>query len=107
MAPAAGSASTSTRWTRIPSSYIWALRSPRGLPGLVEASRRGAHLWLLFDLAISALAARRVLLAPLEELCASGLSVPARELYPEITPTGALGHAVRLPRAEALTPRRT
>src|SRR5262245_60700185 len=102
MARAAGSASTSTRWTRIPSSCIWALRSLRGLPGLVEASRRGAHLWFLFDVAISALAARRVLLAPLEELCASGLSVPARELYPDIAPAGALGHAVCLPRAVEL-----
>ncbi len=68
-----------------------------GLPGLVEASRRGGHLWLLLDAPISAALARRVLLHELDGLRASGLQLPACELYPDTETAGALGHAVRLP----------
>jgi hypothetical protein len=68
-----------------------------GLPGLVEASRRGGHLWLLLDAPVSAALARRVLLHELEGLRASGLKVPACELYPDTETVGALSHAVRLP----------
>jgi hypothetical protein len=68
-----------------------------GLPSLVEASRRGGHLWLLLDAPVSAVLARRVLLHELDGLRASGLHVPACELYPDTDAAGVLGHAVRLP----------
>jgi hypothetical protein len=68
-----------------------------GLPGLVEASRRGGHLWLLLDAPVSAALARRLLLHELDGLRASGLQAPACELYPDTDAAGALGHAVRLP----------
>ena len=68
-----------------------------GLPGLVEASRRGGHLWLFLDAPISAAIARRVILHELDDLRAAGLTMPSFELYPESAAPGALGHAVRLP----------
>jgi hypothetical protein len=68
-----------------------------GLPALVEASRRGGHLWLLFDAPVAAARARRVLLHELDGPRASGLQVPTCELYPDTDAAGALGHAVRLP----------
>jgi hypothetical protein len=68
-----------------------------GLPGLVEASRRGGHLWLLLDAPVAAALARRVLLHELEGLRTIGLQIPECELYPDLDAAGALGHAVRLP----------
>ena len=68
-----------------------------GLPGLVEASRRGGHLWLLLDAPVSAAIARRVLLHELDDLRVAGLHVPSFKLYPDTETVGALGHAVRLP----------
>jgi hypothetical protein len=71
----------------------------RGLPGLVEASRRGGHLWLLLDAPTAASAARHVLLETLDELQRDRVTVPTYELYPDVAAemAGALGHAVRLP----------
>jgi hypothetical protein len=68
-----------------------------GLPGLVEASRRGGHLWLLLDAPVSAAIARRVLTHELDDLRTAGLQVPSLELYPDTDAAEALGHAVRLP----------
>jgi hypothetical protein len=51
----------------------------------------------LLDAPVSAALARRVLLHELEGLRASGLEIPACELYPDTDAPGALGHAVRLP----------
>jgi len=67
------------------------------LPGLVEASRRGGHLWLFFDDLLPTVAARHVVAAALTVLAAQGVEVPALELYPDGCAPGALGHAVRLP----------
>jgi hypothetical protein len=69
----------------------------RGLPAFVEASRRGGHLWFIFDDPIRASLARRLASQALEELSTSGLSVPSLEVYPNTAVPGALGHAVRLP----------
>ncbi len=68
-----------------------------GLPGLVEASRRGGHLWLFFDEPLPTVAARHVVAAALTTVAAQGIEVPALELYPDACAPGALGHAVRLP----------
>lgn len=72
-----------------------------GLPGLVEASRRGGHLWLLLESPLLAHTARAALLAALHQACATGTELPAFELYPNATPVSGtattLGHAVRLP----------
>jgi hypothetical protein len=68
-----------------------------GLPGLVEANRRGGHLWLLLDAPTSAAIARRVLPHELNDLRAAGLHIPSYELYPDLAVVGMLGHAVRLP----------
>jgi hypothetical protein len=70
-----------------------------GLPGLVEASRRGGHLWLLLEEPSTAASVRRVVLHTLDELRAGGVELPALELYPDAAApvVGALGHAVRLP----------
>jgi hypothetical protein len=70
-----------------------------GLPGLVEASRRGGHLWLLLDAPVPAAVARHVVLETLDALQRGGLAVPRYELYPDTAAEGAraLGHAVRLP----------
>src|SRR5262249_6746149 len=69
------------------------------LPGLVEASRRGGHLWFFFDVPILAVVARRALLSAVDVLCSGGLAGPVLpfELYPDTTMPGVLGHAVRLP----------
>jgi hypothetical protein len=71
----------------------------RGLPGVVEASRRGGHLWLVLEAPVSAAAARTVLMDTLPELQAAGTDMPEVELYPDAGAAvpGALGHAVRLP----------
>jgi hypothetical protein len=68
-----------------------------GLPGLVEASRRGGHLWLLLDEPISAVALRFAVASALSEAAAMGVEIPTYELYPDTSAVGALGHAVRLP----------
>jgi hypothetical protein len=70
----------------------------RGLPGFVEASRRGGHLWFLLDRAIPAHLARSAVAATLADLrVAGGLTLPEHELYPIATEPGMLGQAVRLP----------
>jgi TOTE conflict system, Archaeo-Eukaryotic Primase domain len=67
------------------------------LPGLVEASRRGGHLWLFFDAPLSAVAARFVIAKALEMVNADGVEVPAHERYPDVPGPGGIGHAMRLP----------
>ncbi len=67
------------------------------LPGVVEASRRGGHLWLFFDQPLPAVAARHTIAHALTTVAAQGVEVPALELYPDAYIPGALGHAVRLP----------
>jgi hypothetical protein len=74
-----------------------ALAADMGLPGLVEASRRGGHLWLFFDEPLPTVAARHVIAAALTTVAAQGVEVPALELYPDGGAPAALGHAVRLP----------
>ncbi len=68
-----------------------------GLPGLVEASRRGGHLWLLLDEPTPAVVLRHVLAEAMSESSAMGIEIPAHELYPDAIGRGAVGHAVRLP----------
>jgi hypothetical protein len=68
-----------------------------GMPGMVEASRRGGHLWLILEAPLPATEARAGLLAALR---AAWVAVPASiELYPSAANTapGTLGQAVRLP----------
>jgi hypothetical protein len=67
-----------------------------GLPGLVEASRRGGHLWFFLDVPTPVAEARVMVVAALETL---GVSFPDGELYPDTgaSAVGVLGHAVRLP----------
>jgi hypothetical protein len=73
----------------------------QGLPGLVEASRRGGHLWLLLDEPTPAVALRFALAEALAQLAARGVEIPTHELYPDAqasaAPAKRLGHAVRLP----------
>jgi hypothetical protein len=72
-----------------------------GVPGLVEASRRGGRLWLFLAAPLPATVARAGLLAALRAAWAAGtVAVPASlELYPSAANTapGTLGQAVRLP----------
>ena len=69
-----------------------------GLPGLVEASRRGGHLWLFLEEAVPVAEARWTLLEVCEHLRAAGTgTLPAFELYPTASVAGTLGHPVRLP----------
>lgn len=70
-----------------------------GLPGLVEASRRGGHLWLFLDASMAVVAARTRILAVLDHLGAQGVTAPACELYPDVGTAAHAGldHAVRLP----------
>ena len=67
------------------------------LPGFVEASRRGGHLWFLLDQAVPAGMARGVVEHTLTQLRAAGHAIPPYELYPIATEPGMLGQAVRLP----------
>ncbi len=79
---------------------LLAVREPLAeleLPGLVEASRRGGHLWLFFDEPLPTVAARHVVAAALTAVAAQSVEVPALELYPDGCAPSALGHAVRLP----------
>jgi len=68
---------------------------------MVEASRRGGHLWLLLDETAPAVALRFVVAEALAQLAGQGVEIPAHELYPDASATAApakrLGHAVRLP----------
>jgi hypothetical protein len=100
------SAHTCSRWAcldvDVPGSLpqLVALRvalAELGLPGLVEASRRGGHLWLFCEELVPAVALRFALARALAEALAMGVEVPAHELYPDALGTGRLGHAVRLP----------
>jgi hypothetical protein len=67
------------------------------LPGVLEASRRGGHLWLLFAEPVAASVAREVILPLLESLRTDDLPLDRLDLYPDSGRIGALGHAVRLP----------
>ncbi len=69
----------------------------QGLPGLVEASRRGGHLWLLLGEPVPVVALRHAMAEVLSEVAARGAEIPAHELYPEAIGKGMLGHAMRLP----------
>jgi TOTE conflict system primase-like protein len=67
-------------------------------PPLLEASRRGGHLWLFFDAPVPAALARSVVRGVLRRLrTEDGLDLARLELYPDADRPGALGHAVRLP----------
>lgn len=68
-------------------------------PGLVEASRRGGHLWLFLDTPIPVATARAAVLGALGKLLAQGMVIPSYELYPDQAAErpGILGHAVRIP----------
>ena len=67
-------------------------------PPLLEASRRGGHLWLFFDEPVPAALARSVVRGVLRRLrTEDGLDLARLELYPDTDRPGALGHAVRLP----------
>jgi hypothetical protein len=68
-----------------------------GLPGLVEASRRGGHLWLLLDEAMPAVTMRFAIARALSAAAGMGVEIPAHELYPDTPAARVLGHAVRLP----------
>jgi hypothetical protein len=70
-----------------------------GLPGLVEASRRGGHLWLFLDAPLDVATARIAILVALRQLHARGIVLPGYELYPDQAAEipGTLGHAVRIP----------
>jgi hypothetical protein len=71
----------------------------QGLPGVVETSRRGGHLWLFLDRAVPALQARCVVDQALQIAVQGDLQehAPRLERYPDTTAAGALGHAMRLP----------
>jgi len=68
-----------------------------GFPGLLEASRRGGHLWLLLDDPAPASLARHAIKGALERLAGEGVPVPQVEVYPNVDSAEQLGHAVRLP----------
>jgi hypothetical protein len=82
-------------------SWLLAIRSAfaeLGLPGLVEASRRGGHLWLFLADALPVITARAAVLAALAQLRERGIALLNYELYPDVGARhpGPLGHAVRL-----------
>jgi hypothetical protein len=66
----------------------------RGLPSLLEQSRRGGHLWFFFALPQPASIAIGVVQAMLDPLYNSGQLPHVLEVYPDST---ELGHAVRMP----------
>jgi hypothetical protein len=68
-----------------------------GLPGIVEASRRGGHLWLLFAEAVPATTARYAVREALDRAALAGVSLPCLEVYPDRDAADGLGHAMRLP----------
>ncbi|GEM_PF-1625295 len=75
-----------------------------GMPGVLEASRRGGHLWLFFAQPLSA---REALLAVVQALSQArprledaGLPLAPLEVYPStgsVGMAGTLAHAMRLP----------
>ncbi len=75
-----------------------------GMPGVLEASRRGGHLWLFFAQPVSA---REALLAVVQALALArprleewGLPLSPLEVYPSTGAAGTAGtlaHAMRLP----------
>jgi hypothetical protein len=68
-----------------------------GLPGVLEASRRGGHLWLLLAEAVPAPAARYAVHEALERAAVAGVPLPTLEVYPDRDAADGLGHAMRLP----------
>lgn len=66
-----------------------------GWPGVVEASRRGGHLWLFCAEVVPASLLRRALRGVLRRIEQQGVRLPKLELYPD--KEQGLGHAVRLP----------
>jgi hypothetical protein len=68
-----------------------------GLLGLVEASRRGGHLWLVLESPLPAAQARAAVFAALDGMHAHGTKIPHFELYPDTAAPEVLGHAVRVP----------
>jgi hypothetical protein len=67
------------------------------VPGLVETSRRGGHLWFLLEEPVPAVEARWAVVEMLAILRANGANaVPSCELYPTAAVPGTLGHPVRL-----------
>ena len=80
---------------------LLALRSAladHDLPGLVEASRRGGHLWILLEDPVPAAEARWTVVEALEPIrAAREIAVPSCELYPTASVPDTLGHPVRLP----------
>jgi hypothetical protein len=75
-----------------------AVLAERGLPGLVEASRRGGHLWLFLECPLLASTAALAVLVALQDARAAGTTIPEIELFPDAaTMHATLGHAVRLP----------
>ncbi len=96
-----------TRWACLDADatdalpQLLALRSAfaaRDLPGLVEASRRGGHLWILLEELMPAVEARWAVVEAVEAIRARGeIAVPSCELYPTTSVPGTLGHPVRLP----------
>ena len=80
---------------------LLALRSAlaaHDLTGVVEASRRGGHLWILLEELVPAAEARWMVVEALEQIRASGaIAVPSCELYPTASVPDTLGHPVHLP----------
>ncbi len=68
-----------------------------GFAGVLEASRRGGHLWLFFTDLVPATRARAAILGAMSRVYAQGVAPARVELYPDTDRPGALGHAVRLP----------
>jgi hypothetical protein len=78
-----------------PLVHLHAALGDLGWPGIVEASRRGGHLWLFCAEVVPAVLLRRALFGVLARVQQQGLRLPSLEVYPD-KDTG-LGHAVRLP----------
>jgi hypothetical protein len=68
-----------------------------GLPGVLEASRRGGHLWLLLAEVVPATAARYAVREALDRAALAGIPLPSLEIYPDRDSADGLGHAMRLP----------
>jgi hypothetical protein len=75
--------------------HLHAVLAAMGWPGIVEASRRGGHLWLFCAEVVPAVLLRRALLGVLGRIAHQGLRLPKLEVYPD--KESGLGHAVRLP----------
>jgi hypothetical protein len=68
-----------------------------GLPGVLEASRRGGHLWLFLTEAVPAPVARYAVYEALDRAALAGVALPDLEVYPDRDTADGLGHAMRLP----------